>query len=813
MKSLPVVSSKARSALTHLSTFRGRKLLRLAACGGVFLSFSPLHAKDPVDYVNPLIGAGSTLPTKEEASRMQGLDPNFNGFHGKMFPGACTPDGMVQLSPDTITGGDNGAGYSYPNFTIQGFSFEHLSGVGAYGDLGNFMVMPTTGPLKTWYGDTDKPGSGYLSSYSKSSEVAQAGYYAVTLDDYNVRAEMSAAPHSGILRFTFPRNPQSRIQIDLARRIGGTSLHQTVKVVGDHAIEGQIDCTPKGGGWLHGKVQYTLYYYAEFSRPLKTFGVWSAKLPPPPYNFMHAKPDFAAACAAATRLPGATQAEGEHLGFYAEYPTVANDVLMLKAGISFVSAANARQNLETEIPAWDFDGVRRQSHEAWAGAMNRLAVEGGTEEQKTTFYTAYYHALIDPRNDADVNGQYVGGGNKVYQSKAFIKRTVFSGWDVYRSLYPLLTLIAPNIVNDEINSQIELADQNGTHYFDRWELLNCYTGCMDGSPSVVVINDAWQKGIRNYDVAKAYEYSVNTCEREGNGAKGYIANNHGLAQTVENAFDAWNVSKLAEALGHEEDAKKFAGLALAYRNLFDPTVPWTYDKAGKTGNPEWKGWFHPKEKDGSWTPWQGLTSGYGGEESTVFESGWFVPHDIPGLAALLGGTDGMVARLNDFFERTPKFNKGNPYDDPTNEPSNLIPFLFNRIGAPWLTQKWVRRITTEAYSGKVNGMPGDDDEGQMSAWFVLAASGLHQACPGDPRFEIFTPLFDKIAITIPPVFSKGGTFVVTAKNNSPANVYIQSASLNGQPLNRCWLDYKEIAAGGTLELVLGPEPNKNWGLQ
>ena len=776
-------------------------------------AFTPaLHAKDPVDYVNPLIGAASTKVTAEELPKLKDLDPKFSGFHGKMFPGACTPDGMVQLSPDTITGGDNGAGYSYPNFTIQGFSFEHLSGVGAFGDLGNFMVMPTNGPLKTWYGETDHPGTGYLSSYSKDTEVAKAGYYAVTLDDYKVRAEMTAAPHSGMLRFTFQKNPQSRIQIDLARRVGGTSLHQTVKVVDPNAIEGQIDCAGKGGGFMHGKVNYTLYYHAEFSRPLKNYGVWTAKLPDGPINSNHPTPEFVAACTSATVLPGVGEQEGQHLGFYAEFPTEANDQILLKAGVSFVSIANARQNVTTEIPAWDFDGLHEQSRQAWAKSMNRLFVDGGTEDQKTVFYTAYYHSLIDPRNDADLNGQYTGGDGKMHQSKVFTKRTVFSGWDVYRSQYPLLTLISPDIVNDQINSAVQLADENNTHYFDRWELLNCYTGCMDGNPEVVVINDAYQKGIRGFDAEKAYQYSVNTCVHSGDGPQGYLSGSHGLAQTLENSLAYWNLAQLAASLGHKEDAVKYAAASEDYRKLFNPDAPWTYNKSGQTSHPEWKGWFNSKEQNGTWDPWEGLTSGRGGMESSIFQNGWFVPHDIPGLATLLGGKETMVEKLSDFYGRSTNLKDG-PFNASSNEPSNLIPFLFNRVGAPWLTQKWVRAIVEQSYSAKVNGMPGDDDEGQMSSWYVLAASGLHQACPGDPRFEVFTPIFDRIAITIPPGFSKGATFVVSAKNNSPANVYIQSAKLNGQPFNRCWLNYSEIAAGGNLELVLGPQPNKSWGLE
>ena len=335
-----------------LSATRRRQAARILLMATFLFQGRVLGAKEAVDYVNPFIGAGSTRPTPAEAARLT-LDPNFDGFHGKLFPGAATPGGMVQLSPDTIAGGDNGAGYSYPHTTIQGFSFNHLSGVGAYGDLGNFLVMPTTGALQTYWGQTDQPGSGYLSSYSKDTEVAQAGYYAVSLDDYKVRAEMTAAPHSGILRFTFGKNSQSRIQIDLARRIGGTSLHQTVKVAGADTIEGEIECTAQGGGFRHGTVNYTLYYHAEFSRPLSNFGVWSATLPPGPYNTLWPKPDFIAACQAAERLPGCREKEGTHLGFYAEFPTGDQEAVLLKVGISYVSVANARANLAAEIPAWD----------------------------------------------------------------------------------------------------------------------------------------------------------------------------------------------------------------------------------------------------------------------------------------------------------------------------------------------------------------------------------------------------------------------------------------------------------------------------
>jgi predicted alpha-1,2-mannosidase len=757
----------------------------------LFLSAS-LPAAEPVDYVDPLIGTG---------------------HEGKTFPGAATPGGMVQLSPDTITGGDNGSGYRHYHSTLQGFSFTHMSGVGWYGDLGNFLVTPTTGPLKTWNGTTDKSGTGYLSSFSHGTEIASAGYYAVTLDDYKVRAEMTAAPHSGILRFTFAQNAQSRIQIDLAHRVGGTSLEQSVKVTDDRTIEGYIKCAPDGGGWGHGagRARYTVYFHAEFTKPLQNYGVWSADLPDG-HNYRDAllQPWYIAACQSAKVLPQQKEMKGKHLGFYTEFATEANEVVNLKMGLSFVSIEGARANLLAEIPGWDFDKVRESARAQWAKAIGRMEVSGGSDDQKAAFYTAMYHARLDPQILADVNGDYPGGDDRVHAAHAFTKRTIFSGWDVYRSEFPLLTLIAPETVNDLINSFVELAEQNKTHVYDRWEFLNAYSGCMNGSPAVVVINDAYQKGIRNYDVPKAYEYAVNTCEDSAHGDSGHGV--YALSASLENANDDWNLSQLAASLGKQTDADKFQERSQSYRKLFDPSVPWTYDAKGADSRPEWKGWFRARERNGDWLRWEGMLSEKTVQEATVYQQGWFVPHDVAGLIELLGGRDMFIAKLSDFFDRTPDLKKWNSYYNQPNEPCHLVPFLFNRAGAPWLTQKWVRKIDRDYQAGP-EGLCGDEDVGQMSAWFILAASGLHQACPGDLRYEIFSPLFDRVTLRLDRKYAKGDTFIIAAANNSPENIYIQSATLNDKPLDRCWITHEEITAGGRLDLVLGPQPNLQWGIQ
>lgn len=751
-------------------------------------AFASALAKDPIDYVDPFVGTGA---------------------HGKTFPGAATPGGMVQLSPDTITGGDNGSGYRCQDTTIQGFSFMHMSGVGWYGDLGNFLVMPTIGPLRTWYGETGKPGTGSLSGFSHATEIAQPGYYAVTLDDSKIRVEATATPRCGLLRFTFPANAKSRIQIDLARRVGGTSLRQSVEVVGKNAIEGFMECTPDGGGWGHGggKPNYTVYYRAEFSRPLQAFGVWSADIPAGPQQDSLEKPEFIEACRTAKILPMTRKMEGRHLGFYTEFPTKAGEQVLVKAGLSFVSVEGARKNLLAEIPGGNIDQIRAQARQRWERELTRMTVSGGTEDQRTAFYTALYHTLLDPRIFADANGDYPGGDGKVHPTKTFTKRTIFSGWDVYRSDFPLLTLIAPEIVNDMITSMIELAGQNGTGSFDRWEFLNAYSGCMNGSPAVIVVNDAWQKGIRNFDGEQAAKIADKTCEIVGK----QLGANYLLSQTMENRNAEWNASRLAAAVGDKALADKWAKSAATYRDNFDPTVPWSYDEAGGRANPAWRGWFRARGEDGKFAPWLGLETERTCQECSVFQQGWLVPYDVPGLIKLLGGKETFLAKLNDFFDRTKDMTKWNAFYNHPNEPVHLIPFLFNRAGAPWLTQKWARRIAA-TYGTGPEGLCGDEDVGQMSAWFVLAASGLHPACPGDPRYEIFSPLFDEIVIRLDPKYTKGGTFTITAENNSPENVYIQSAALNRKPLNRCWIDHAEIVAGGSLDLVLGPRPNLAWGV-
>ena len=748
---------------------------------------------DAARYVNPFIGASTSTAA---AGVYHGL--------GKTFPGATTPFGMVQVSPNTITGGDNSPGYSYEHTTIEGFAFTQMNGVGWFGELGNLLVMPTTGPLQKIAGKEDGSIAGYRSHYDKTTETARAGYYAADLTDYGIRVESSATPHCGILRFTFPENDLSRIQIDLARRVGGTSERQYVEVIDDRTIAGWMKCTPATGGWGNGEghADYTIYFYAQLSEPMRQHGFWSADIPD---TWVRKKDEvvsipYLQRVAQAPVVTGERQIEGKHIGFYTEFPTREGQQVEFKAGISFVDMEGARKNFEAEIASKTFDEVAGEAYAQWNRELNRIRIEGGTDEEKTIFYTALYHTMIDPRIYTDTDGRYMGADGKPRSTEGrFTKRTVFSGWDVFRSQMPLQTIINPELVDDLLASLTTMAQESGREYFERWEIVNAYSGCMLCNPALSVLADAYAKGIRGYDVERAYRYAVNTSRLFGNDSLGYTPSDLCISHTLEYAYTDWCVSQLAARLGKTEDAKAFAQKSRAYRNIFDRE----------------KGWFRPRRADGSWAPWPEnarTTEWYGCIESTPYQQGWFVPHDVEGMVELMGGREAVLADLNEFFEKAPADMHWNAYYNHANEPVHLVPFLFNRLGEPWSTQRWTRFICRQAYADKVEGIVGNEDAGQMSAWYVLAAAGIHPACPGDTRMEITSPVFDRIEFRLDPRYAQGGTFAVVAHGNSPENIYIQRAVLNGEELAASHIDFAQIAAGGTLELYMGPEPNRQWGI-
>ncbi len=748
----------------------------------------------PADYVNPFIGASTNV---EDAGAYHGL--------GKTFPGATTPYGMVQVSPNTITGGDNGSGYSYEHKTIEGFALTQMSGIGWFGEMGNFLIMPTVGEFHAVAGKEDGRIGGYRSAYDKSSEMSQAGYYRVRLTDYDVNVETSATPHCGILRFTFPESDRSRIQIDLARRVGGTSTMQSFKLLNDSTFTGWMRCTPDGGGWGDGEgnVDYTLYFYGRFDRPMTHHAFWSADIPD---GASRHKADidslpYLENIAGASIINDCDSLTGKHIGFFTEFPTCAGEQVVMKVGISYVDADGARLNYMSEIDDKDFDQVRATAYDMWNRELGRIKIEGGTDDEKTVFYTSLYHTMIDPRKCSDVDGRYVAGDRSIRREDGrYSRRTVFSGWDVYRSQFPLQTIINPRLVSDQINTLVDLAEESGREYFERWELLNAYSGCMIGNPALPVIADVYSKGITTFDARKALRYSVNTSDLFGTVGLDYSPEPLSVSNTLEYAYADWCAGQFAGALGEEKLSGELKRRGQAYRNVFNREV----------------GWFCPRYADGSWSGWNPETSlteeWFGCIESNLYQQGWFVPHDVEGMTELMGGKERVIAMLDSMFSKTPDDMKWNAYYNHANEPVHFVPFLYNRLGVPWLTQERTRHICRNAYRNCVEGLIGNEDVGQMSAWYVLTASGIHPSCPGDGRMEITSPVFDRVEFSLDPCYHDGGKFTVIAHDNSPENVYIDHALLNGQEYNRCYIDFRDIADGATLELFMSPKPNKKFGI-
>jgi predicted alpha-1,2-mannosidase len=752
-----------------------------------------------VDYVDPMIGA--VAKTK---------------YYGRTFPGSTLPYALVKLGPDTFTGGDVASGYSFEHNNLEGFSFVHMSGIGWHGEFGNLLVTPTNGDFHPNRGRVEDPESGYRSGINHETEVASPGFYAINLDDYNIKAEMTSTQRAGVLRFTFPRNTTNRVQIDLSRRIGGTSLQQHIKVIDDTKIEGWMKYAPEGGGWGNGRtnmVFYTVFFSAEFSRPFARHGVWSAQIPDGQSRKVQdiASDTYRDLVKNSEIFEGVRELEGDHLGFFAEYPDLQEgEQLMFKAGISFVDLDGARKNLRAELDHWDFDKVRSDAEEAWARQLGLIQIEGASEAQKEIFYTALYHAQIDPRDFTDVDGRFYLKETGINKAADFNYRTIFSGWDAFRSHIPLLTIIDPELVNELVNSLIIKAEDGGLG-FPKWEIAGSYSNCMLGDPALPVILDAWTKGIRGYDLKKAYEFGRQTSlgpDTIRNGWQSYNENGYVacdpvparwdgyykcVSATLENSYADWSLSQIAHALGDTAGETQFLERSKYYNNLFDTET----------------GYFRGKYKNGEWIPWEGeLTFGQGNIESNPLQQMWFVPHDIEALKALLG-KDRFLAELENLFDRTPRDFPFNDFYNHANEPVHHVPYLFNHTGKPWLTQKWVRRILENAYGTGPYGIMGNDDVGQMSAWYILSSLGFHPISQGDRRYWLGSPAFSKAVIHLDKNHYTGETFTVIARNNSAQNVYVQKVTLNGKDLNRPYILHEEVTNGGELVFVMGREPNKN----
>ncbi len=703
---------------------------------------------------------------------------------------------MVQFSPDTDRDlWETAGGYEYSDKTIMGFSTTHLSGTGIP-DLGDFLFMPQCGEPKYIAGAKDKPEEGYRSAYDHDQESAAAGYYKVKLLKHNITTELTAGDRAGIMRFTFPENKQSSILTDLQHFLSG----QKFKITWSH-VRMEDSSTVTGyhlvNGW--GKERH-LYYAARYSRPFDSFNIIR--------NGEISKYDSFKNY----RFNSANEAAGTNLQFIANYATKADEQISVKIAVSAISAANALENLDSEIPAWDFEAVRKATADKWNKELSRIQIEG-TDAEKETFYTAMYHCFQAPNLYQDKNGQYRGLDANIHQSKPNEQNyAVFSLWDTYRATHPLFTLIQEERDAGMINSMLDHYDQSADHLLPVWSLQANETWCMIGYHAVPVIVDAYMKGVKGFDYTRAYEAVRTTALNPHYDAVatydklGWVPfdqENESVSKTLEYAYDDYCVAQMAKGMGKTEDYDHFMKRAGSYKNIFDKE---TGLMRGKDSKGQWRIPFDPRL----------FTQGGDITEGTSWQYTWYVPQDVPGLISLMGGNEKFTTKLDELF--TLKDNESQGLDDVQgrigeywhgNEPAHHVVYLYCYAGQPWKAQEKLRYILKSQYGNKPNSLTGNDDCGQMSAWYIFTALGFYPVCPGSNEYVIGSPSVKKATMNL----SNGKSLTVEAEDQSDSNIYVQSVTINGKPWNSVFLPQKTIATGGTILFKMGSKPNKTWGIQ
>ena len=696
--------------------------------------------------------------------------------HGHTFPGATLPFGMVQLSPDTrVEGWDACGGYHYSDRSILGFSHTHLSGTGI-ADYGDILLMPTLGRIQLTPGTISNTQTGYRSGFSHESEKASPGFYSVHLDKYSIGVELTTTRRVGLHRYTFPQSMESNIIIDLKHGLGPDRVIDAVlEINGDREITG----SRRSDGWAKDQV---VYFVAQFSKPFSSSGV--------------AVDD--------TIRRGGKQGRGTNIKGFVRFATSADERIVVKVGLSGISIEGARKNLEAEVPGWDFDAVRMKAEETWNTELGKIDIEGGSREQQTTFYSALYHAMIAPNLFSDVDGSYRGMDGKIRRAEGFEMYTVFSLWDTFRAEHPLLTLIDQKRTLDFIKSLLAKYDESGV--LPVWELASNETWTMIGYHAIPVILDAYVKGVRGFDVAKAFAAMKNSAMLDHFGLKAYRkhggipgeAESESVSKTLEYAYDDWCIAEMARLLGKPADAEYFGARAQYYKNLFDPSSRFMRPK--KNG-----GWIDPFDP-------RSVTVHF--TEANAWQYTFFVPHDIDGLIGLMGGKRAFAQKLDSLFKGGSDVT-GRQQSDITgligqyaqgNEPSHNFAYLYNYAGEPWKTQETVRLILDSLFHDRPDGLSGNDDCGQMSAWYVMSALGLYPVTPGLPHYSIGSPLFEEATIHL----ENGKQFVIRTDKNSRGNKHIQSASLNGSPHPKNYLNHDALMRGGELLFEMGPTPNTKW---
>lgn len=748
-----------------------------------------------------LLGLMACTPALASSGHAADVDPRIGtGGDGHTFPGATVPFGMIQLSPDTAMpdfkhGYKWAAGYQYGDSSILGFSHTHFSGSG-HSDLGDVLVMPIAGEVRLEPGDPARPGSGYRSRYSHDSEVAQAGYYAVTLDDYGVRAELTAGRRVGWHRYTFPAGKPAHLLLDLRPSIydyAGKVLWASLRV----RTGGTVTGCRTTRGWAPGR---ELCFAMRFNQPMTSRELYNRETDITYKGF---------------KGPG-NQAEdhdaqdGRALVGVFDFGQL-KQALEVKVAISPVSEANAIANLDHDGAGWDFDARRAEAKAAWDQALAVIDVDA-PKTAKTQFYTALYHAMLSPTLSMDANGEYRGPDHTVHRADGFEFYSTWSLWDVYRAQQPLMVLLRPDLSTDFVRSLVAAREASPFGILPVWAYQGLETWCMIGYHAVPVIADAYVKGVRGFDADKALQAMVASATYAPYGdladymKLGYVPIDRepeAASKTLEYAYDDWSLAQMAKAMGKADVATTFTKRAGNWRHAWDAK----------------SGFMRARLSDGKFRePFDPEAAGYGSDytEGNAWQYSWYVPQDVAGLIGAMGGDAKFVAKLDALFDAKVDPSHFKNVEDITgligwyahgNEPSHHIAYLYDYAGAPWKTQAHLKQIMDSQYAPRPDGLSGNDDLGQMSAWYVFTALGFYPVTPASDEYAIGRPFVPRATIRL----GHGRRFTVSASPLDDAHPYVGAVTLNGKPLERSYLRHGEIMAGGELHFTMQAQPDRSWG--
>ncbi|MRX06546.1 glycoside hydrolase family 92 protein [Pseudoduganella sp. FT25W] len=722
------------------------------------------------------------------------------GGDGHTFPGATRPFGMIQLSPDTQVRPFRqsypwAAGYRYEDDSILGFSHTHFSGAG-HSDLGDVLLMPYSAETKWEPGYPERPFSGYRSRFSHKDEQASPGYYAVKLLDNDVDVELTASERVGLHRYRYQKGAEAKVMLDLRNSIydyAGKNLWSRIRVRGDNMITGMRETR----GWAPGR---QLYFAIQFSHPLVSRDIRNFERDVEYKGF--AGPGKGTGDKAVT--------EGKALAAALDFGVPADGQLEVKVAISAVSEDGAVANLN-EMKGWDFDAERAKATAAWNEALGTVSIEAEPDTRKMV-YTALYHSMLAPSLFMDSDGQYRGPDNAVHQAKGFRFHSTFSLWDTYRALHPLMTILQPERDVDFVRSLIESQKVSPYGILPVWQFAGQETWCMIGYHAVPVIADAYMKGLKGFDAEEALKAMTSSAEYGPYGGLqhymkyGYVPIDlepEAASKTVEYAFDDWTIARMAEKMGKKDIAAKYYQRAQNYRNSFDV----------KTG------FLRARKSDGQFRePFNPVQSNFGSDytEGSAWQYSWYMPHDNAGLIKLLGGDVALQNKIDMEFDAKVDDTVYSHMEDISglighyahgNEPSHHVAYLYNYAGAPWKTQQRLTQVVASQYNTTPQGLSGNDDLGQMSAWLAFTAFGFYPVAPGSNEYVIGRPFLDKAVLNLP----GGKHFTVRAIGLSKENAYVASVTLNGKPLAQSFIRHDQITAGGELVFTMSSTPNKEWG--